>query len=395
MIKQLRRKFIIIAMCSLFAVLAAVISAINVVNYVNVARNADEIVSVLKEGGGMFGDLRGNRMSPETPYQTRFFTVVLNAQGETVDVNDKDIAAIDAPEAEGYARELFLKGKTQGFYKNYRYGVIQNQIGVMYIFVDCTQELNNFYSFLWASIIVSAAGLFLVFVLLCIFSGRATRPFVENYERQKRFITDAGHEIKTPLTIIGADADVLQMQGGANEWTESIKEQVKRLSSLTEKLVFLARTGEEGKPINATDFCLSDAVEETVQTFSAVAMARGLQLNVCLQPNLTYCGDEALIRQLVSLLTDNALKYAQGGSVNISLSSAGNKYRISVINRAPDLQGNLELLFERFYRGDSSRNSETGGHGVGLSVARAIVAAHKGKISAAKEGENVVFTVVL
>ncbi len=397
MIKRLRRKFIIVAMCSVFAVLAVVICAVNVINYVNVIKNADSLIAVLKEGGGSFEGIHSKPISPETPYETRYYTVLLREDGTTLAVNVKEIAAVNAQEAAAAAEELYDKDKVTGFYGNYRYSRTETKEGtIMYIFVDCTRELTSAKQFLVNSVAVAAGSLVLVFVLLLVFSGKVMKPMAESYAKQKRFITDASHEIKTPLTIIGADTDVLEMKDGANEWTQNIKEQVERLTSLTQKLVFLARMDEEGRTLNSTTFCISDTVEETIQPFYAVALARGAVINADIRPNITYCGDESMIRQLLSLLMDNALKYTDGTEVNVSLTTVGSKVQIVVKNRASYLKdGNLDVLFERFYRNDDSRNSETGGHGIGLSVAKTIVSAHKGKITARKDGDVIYFTVIL
>lgn len=399
MIKGLRKKFVVVAMCSVLAVLAVVICVINVVNYVNVVKNADDVIYMLQEGGGKFG-LNGalsvgKPFSPETPYETRFFTVVVDADGNAVFVNDDFIAAISAQEAADMAEELFQKGKKDGFYGSYRYGAAAFGTGTMYIFVDCNKELTSFYNFLWTSIAVGAASLAVVLVLVLYFSDKVMRPVAESYSKQKRFITDASHEIKTPLTIISADADVLE-QSGANEWTADIKRQVSRLSDLTSELVFLARMEEADNRINKTDFCISEAIGEAARPFNAVAQAREMELKTDFKSNLTYNGDETMIRQLASLLIDNAIKYSDGTVVEAALYGSGNKLTFTVKNRASYMRGDkLDDLFGRFYRRDASRNSETGGFGIGLSVAQSIVAAHKGRISARMDGDDVVFTVIL
>lgn len=408
MIKKLRLKFIIIAMCSVFAVLAIIIGTINIVNYTNVEKNANHLVNLLKDGGGGFG---GNfeddkdfterpqmPMSPETPFETRFFTVEFNNEGQVVSVNVDRIAAVDEAKAKEYAENLHKKSRTSGFVGNYRYGVTTTRFGgKMYIFVDCTKELSGFYNFLWVSLAVSAGGLALVFVLVFLLSGKILKPVAESYKKQKQFITDASHEIKTPLTIIGANADVLEMQGGENEWTESIKTQVKRLTALTDKLVFLARMDEESQTLKMTEFSISDTVEETAKSFEAVAQSRGNPLILEIQPNVSYSGDEGMIRQLVNLLVDNALKYSdEGTDITVKLKSIGTKTQLTVQNSNSTISENdMNVLFERFYRSDTSRNSQTGGHGVGLSVAHAIVTAHKGKIKAERESGIVTFTVIL
>ena len=410
MIKRLRKKFIILTSCSVLAVLVIIVGIINIVSYVNAVESADRIVALLIDGGGSFGSDRpdnGNHwdgesgfkperpMSPETPFETRFFIVELDGNGEVTAVNTDKIAAVDGAQAGEYAVSLYKKNGRSGFYGNYRYGTAEKENGTMYVFVDCTKELASFDNFLLVSLAVGASAFVAIFALVFFISGKVTKPIAESYAKQKRFITDASHELKTPLTVIGADAEVLEMQGTANEWTESIKEQVKRLTSLTEKLVFLARMDEE-PTLKATDFSLSDAVEETVKPFIAVALSKGLTLEEDIQKNMSYCGDEALLRQLVSLLVDNALKYSdENGKITVRLRSAGGKIQFTVSNPAKELNGDLSVLFERFYRNDKSRNSETGGHGVGLSLAKAIVEAHKGKITANAENATVTFTVTL
>ncbi|MGN0823645.1 MAG: sensor histidine kinase [Candidatus Coproplasma sp.] len=418
MIKKLRKKFIIVATCSVLAVLILIVGIINIVNYTNVIKNADHIVTLLQEGGGTFG-VDGERisengtaqsgqtndlprkpispMSPETPFETRFFTVIIDENGTACTVNTDKIAAVDQTQATAYAISLYENNKDKGFCDNYRYGTTDTADGgTMYIFVDCTKELTSFKNFLLVSIIVAISAFVAVFVLVFFLSGKVMKPVAESYAKQKRFITDASHEIKTPLTIIGANTEILEMQGVENEWTYGIKEQIKRLTSLTEKLVFLARMDEESQTLKATDFSLSDAVEETIKPFSAVAVSKGLTLEGDIQKNISYCGDESMIRQLISLLADNALKYSdENGRITVRLKTVGGKIQLTVSNPAKDLDGDLSILFERFYRNDKSRNSQTGGHGIGLSVADAIVSAHKGKIAAHAENGIATFTVTL
>lgn len=414
MIKRLRKKFIIVTTCSVLAVLVLIVGIINIVNYVNVVNNSDRIVNLLQDGGGTFGgngfsgdytespdgDFNSKPLrpiSPETPFETRYFTVVLDDSGTVINVNTDKIASVDMTQAADYAVTLFNKKKQTGFYGIYRYGTkTVGNSDTMYIFVDCTKELTSFKTFMLISLAVGLSAFIAVFLLVFFLSGKVTKPIADSYAKQKRFITDASHEIKTPLTVISADAEVLEMQGTCNEWTESIKDQVKRLTSLTEKLVFLARMDEDNKRLTTTDFSLTDAVEETIKPFFAVAVTKGLTLDCDIQKNVSYCGDEALLRQLVSLLVDNALKYSDAnGRVGVKLKATGSKIQLDVYNSAKDLNGDLSILFDRFYRNDKSRNSETGGHGIGLSVAKAIVTAHKGKITAHSENGTVVFTVTL
>lgn len=324
--------------------------------------------------------------------------MVLRLDGTVFSVDTGRIAAVSSEEAAEYAAQLYAQGKTGGFFENYKYQAHACNEGIMYIFLDCNEELETFYSFLFVSILASLIGILLVFALVLFFSKLAVRPVAESYEKQKQFITDASHEIKTPLTVIDANTEVLEMESGENEWTKSIKNQVKRLASLTEKLVFLSRMEEENAALQMADFSLSEAILQTAQPYEAIAEVQGKTLSLEIERNVSYYGNEASLRQLISLLLDNAMKYSNpGGSIAVQFRTAGKNKVLSVKNTVSHIQkGKLDMLFERFYRLDSSRSSQTGGYGIGLSVARAIVTAHKGKISAqSDDGRSILFTIVL
>ena len=396
MFRKVRKKFVIVAVCSVFIVMLCILGTINIVNYTKVVNNADEIIDILKEGNGEFGNFPGQDFSPEMPFSTRYFTVTLAPDGQIVRMNLNKIVSVSVEEAASYATELSAKGKASGFYGNFRYGVLSMHTGeTMYLFVDCFVELESFNNFLLASIVIGSVGVAVVFVLVFIFSGRIMKPVAESYRKQKQFITDAGHEIKTPLTVIGANTELIEMLSGESEWTKGIKEQIERLKNLTEKLIFLAKT-EEQTNISMFEFSLTDAVRETIQSFAAVAASRNISLTTDIQNDLCYIGNEEMIRQLVSLLTDNALKYTDGDTVAVTLRAENGKRILETRNRASYMRdGSLNGVFERFARGDSSRNSQTGGQGIGLSVSKAIVEAHKGKINGECRSGIVTFTVIL
>ena len=394
MIKSLRRKFIAIAMCSLIGVLVLTVGFINTFSYIDVVNKADSRLSLIEGNNGTFpkngqphkdGGMRGGgKMSPEAPFETRYFTVTIGESGNVTTVDTGKIAAITTSEASEYAADLYAKNSDSGFYGNYRYKAVPKSNGTLYIFLDCSRELSSFWSFLVISILISIAGILVVFALVLIFSKIAVKPFAESYEKQKRFITDASHEIKTPLTIIEANTEVLEMTGAESEWTQSIRNQIKRLSSLTQKLVFLARMDENQGKLEMTEFSLSDAVLETADSFSTVAMNSGKTLDINVQNGILLRGNEMTIRELVSVLVDNAVKYStENGNISVSLVEESGHKKLTVKNSTTSLEkGNHDILFERFYRSDSSRNSETGGSGIGLSIAKAVATAHKAKIHA-------------
>lgn len=407
MIKKLRRKLIAACMLSLAVVLLVILGGVNLVSYQKVVADADTVLSLLAANGGVFPkghQDQGERpeegvppvlgkkdpfapriLSPETPYESRFFSVVLGEDGQVLETDMDQIAAVDREEAAAYAQGVAQSGRTAGFWGNYRYLLSQEEGVSRVIFLDCGRSLSSFRSTLLASVALSLLGLLAVLVLLLILSHRIVRPVAESYEKQKQFITDAGHELKTPMTIISADADLLEMECGENQWLTDIRRQAQRLTGLTNDLIYLSRMEEEQPKLQVIQFPLSDLAEEMAQSFAAPAQSQGKELEVSVQPMLSCTGDEKAIRQLISILLDNALKYSpQGGKLALKLEKQGRSVLLTVSNTTaqPMERDKLSHLFDRFYRTDQSRSSQTGGYGLGLSIARSIVLAHKGKIRA-------------
>ena len=386
----------------------------------------------LKENELKENDLKRHGISPESQFDTRYFTVTINSKGEVENIDTSKIASVSSENAAEYAKKLWESGKKgdgkSGFAESCKYLTVDEDGSTMYIFLSCQRELSTIKTYILASVGISAFGLLVVFVMIYFFSGRILKPVSESYEKQKRFITDASHEIKTPLTIIDANTEVIEMMEGENEWTSSTRKQIARLTSLTEKLVFLSRMDEEATKLEMLEFSLSDAILDTAEPFKAVAGTKGKKLTIDVTDKILYTGDEKTIRQLVSILIDNAIKYSGCSSVScekgnlnktiqtqndcvtttgdtapeieLTMRPSGKNRIITVWNTVDDTanikKGRQDMLFERFYRTDASRNSKTGGFGIGLSAAYAIVKAHKGKITAeSKDGRSIKFTIVL
>lgn len=332
------------------------------------------------------------------PFETRFFSVRIDNSGEIVSTYTDKIAAVDEATAIEYAKEIFGQGKSKGFKGNYRYAVSVSDNYTDIIFLDSARSLDTFQSFLQASILISLAGLVLVFILIFIFARIVVKPVAETYEKQKQFITDANHELKTPLTVIGANCDILEMENGENEWTNSIRNQVKNLTDLTNKLVLLSRMDEESVKVNMSEISLSEMVADTANPYLALALSHNKTFETKIENDITVKGDAALLHKLIALLLDNAFKYSDDeGYIELSLALVG-KYKLITVTNTTDgvPQKDLNKIFERFYRLDKSRNSETGGHGIGLSVAKAITDLHKGKITVSSpDGKKIIFTVSL
>lgn len=405
MIKKLRQKFILSAMLSLILVLFVILSGIHIMSYNKITSDADNVLNVLNQYGGKFPKYNSlerkyiNPISPETPYQSRYFTVSFNSDGSVENVDTGKVVAVDTNSAKEYAVKVYESGTSNGFYDVYRYGKFYNEQEktTLIIFLDCSKELSNIYSSIIFSIILSLIGSFSVFILVVISSKFFLKPVYESYKKQKQFITDAGHEIKTPLAIIDANLELIEMENGKSEWTGSIKNQVQRLASLTSDLITLSRI-EENDKIIMDKFSFSDAVCDEIEPFIIPAVTHKKSLDYDVDANIEICGDEKSIRRLINILLDNAVKYTpQNGSIFVELKRQDKNIVLTVKNEADNLKtGDMPYLFDRFYREDKSRNSDIKGYGIGLSVAKAIVDSHKGKITAKSPDGNIfIITVVL
>ena len=305
------------------------------------------------------------------------------------------ISAVDEVGAAEYARVGGAREK--GFYQDFRFIRWNDEDGTLFIFLDRSKEIASFRSLLFSSILVAFFGLLAVFVLLLVLSKRIARPVSESYEKQRRFITDAGHEIKTPLTIISADVDVLDMEYGESEWLRDIQLQIKRLTTLTNDLIYLSKIEESQNQLQMKEFSLSALSDELVQSFQALAKTQEKLFTSSIQPDIVMRGDEKMICQAISNLLDNALKYSEPkGTISLILEKRGRFIYLDVFNTTPAIsEENLRNLFDRFYRADPSRNSQTGGHGIGLSIVQAVVLAHKGEVStSSQDGRSLVISVV-
>lgn len=428
--RRLRRKFILVAMGAVTVVLTLIIAGINIVNYSHVCKMADARLDYILAGKGSIdwedesrtdsgnggdtstgmvadGDRAGARvghfegMTAESPFDTRYFTVTL-VDGQVVDVNTARIAAVGAKRAARIAMGLDSKGLTSGFSGNYRYTTTAQGEKTTYVFVDCSRELASFHSFLNASVAISCIGWLAVLAIVTVASGAVIRPMVESYSKQKRFITDASHEIKTPLAVIDAANEVQEIESGESEWTQSIHEQVARLTALTERLVFLARMDEGSAGFTMASIDLSEAVDKAAAPFESVAVSRGKRLSMSVATGVRAHADAAAVTQVVELLLDNATRYASEGSVielslrAVSRGAGKGSAELVVSNAVDELpEGDLDRLFDRFYRADVSRSSKTGGSGVGLSVVRAIAEAHGGSATVSGHDHQITFTVRL
>lgn len=413
MISKLKRKFTLLATVSMLALMTLLVGIMNIINYSTVVSEADNILDVISQPNAPFMD-KGQRpdrpkreieefiphgMSPEVPYESRFFVAKVFKNGDQNQVDITNIISVDDSEAAAYVDKALNSGKLRGFLGQFRYLKTEDSNVTRIVFLDCGRKLDAFNRFLLISVLSGLFGCVLVFFVFCFAAGKIVRPIAESYEKQKRFITDAGHEIKTPLTIINANVDLMELDYGEQESLNEIKLQTTRLSELTAELVYLSKMEENENLAQKIEFPISDLIQETVNPFQALATAQNKNLRVDIASGLTANGVPDAIRRLASVLLENAMKYSpEGGIVTVSLKEQKKNIVFTVFNTTSNKidQDSLPHLFERFYRADASRNSETGGSGLGLSIAKAIVDGHGGTITAeTRNSDDLTVTVVL
>lgn len=447
MVSKLRRKFVITAMSALLVILVVLIGVINISNFVEVTKSADELLTILADNDGNFPDMNpafdqgkndsgshdkkqgdlensedvaapdndsGSALPPEpkdeelkrdiyyytksieAPFSTRYFWVRFDTTGEITQIDTSHIALISEDTAGEMAQSIYEASGTKGYKSSYRYYVTQSENGdTLILFKDCSSDLYNAVRLLRNTFLLMLVCLLAMFILVWTMSGHAVSPVVESLEKQKQFITDAGHELKTPLAVISANVDVIELDNGKSEWTKSIKNQVNRMAELVKNMLTLTRMEEESVKTVFSDIDLSSILAEASNSFSAVADASNKKYTVDIEKGVHIKGDRNSITQLASLLIDNAMKYSsENGEVNISMHQ-GKHVEFEVRNTCDNIpEGNLDKLFDRFYRADTSRSRKSGGYGIGLSVARAIANSHGGNIEALRDGDHAIRFVV-
>lgn len=340
MIKKLKRKFTVLATVSMFLLMMTLVLIMNIVNYSSVVRESDAVLNIISNSGDSltdnssppakpteqdFGFLPKREMSPEVPYESRYFTVAVNEKGEIEEQDLSKIISVNSDSVSEYINKAIKSSGKNGLIGQFRFLKITKGDVTKIVFLDCGRKLDTFFTFLWTSLTVGFAGCIIVFVLFLFISGKIVRPIAESYEKQKRFISDAGHEIKTPLTIINANVDLLEFDGEKEELNE-IKNQTHRLTELTNGLVYLSKMEESGENLPRVEMPLSDIVSEEAESFRALALVKNIAFNVYAQPQINFFGVPEAMRRLVCIITENAVKYTEnGGIINIKLEKIKNK----------------------------------------------------------------------
>ena len=430
MVRRLRRKFVLTAMTALLIIVVLMISCILLIYFHQQDSRADSTLQMLLDNDGTFPDMKdpsqpdnsGGRIpgqgprgadfdaarAIEMPFETRYFTVRLDADGNILSTDVDHIAAISSEDAESYAASAFSSGKTKGYLDGYKFADNVQDNGVtLIVFLDCNSSFSNLTQLFRISILIAGITLVLMLVLVEALSGNAVAPVVESLDKQKQFISDAGHELKTPLSVISANVDVPELTEEKNEWTKSRRNQVGRMTALVTNMLTLSRMDEAKWKDLFSRVNFSKIAQSTADTFRVVAKSREKEYTISIQEDLHVFGEQRALEQLCTLLLDNAMKYSsEHGSIVISLTEDHKKARLEVSNTCDEIpSGNLDRLFDRFYRADSSRTripansgsttATAGGFGIGLSAAREICESHGGEIRAVHDAEHIIRFIVL
>lgn len=403
MIKTLRRKFIRITMFAVAMVMILLCLIVNVANYLSVNSELNQKLEMIYENQGMIPMPAKEDKPPdgakdkpfvrEEPYSTRYFVLKFDDNGNMLERDLEHIAAVTEADTKEFLELAIKAGSGYGYYSGYKYYVAaQGENRNIAIFIDCYDDLKKIYTVCVLSIAAMAVCIVLVYIIVVMLSGRVVEPMIKNEQKQKQFITDAGHELKTPITVIATSLTVLEMEVGKQKWIDKAMAQTEKLKTLVNSLVSLARIDEGGDALKKSMFDISGAVEDTLKSFEDFAEVQGHRLNSIVAEGIKYMGDEYAIRQLVSIFIDNAVKYAEADS-DIYFEMKKNKKGviISTKNACSGITAeDAGKLFDRFYRPDKSRSSATGGSGIGLSLARSITQAHNGSVQAKLIDDNTI-----
>ena len=390
MIKSLRRKFVATSVASVAVVIILMASTLNFINYYKMGQRVDDSLYEASKSSALvtiFSDGEEDMI------------VTKNTASKTPNNNGFSIAKIDENKnvIRSYRDDVLIKGKddlqklvtdavnessTSGYVGTYRYLKVNNDAGNLVLLLNTQRDLDSFHAFMRNSIIVSSIVILSVFILLVLISKKVIAPIQQSYQKQKQFITDASHELKTPLAIIRSNTDVLELENGDSKWTKNIQNQVDRLTSLVNSLVVFSRM-EEKDTAEKVKFNLSESLHARIDDFEELASFQKKHIIADIDNNIYYRGEQQAIVQLMDILLENAIKYAtKETNINVTLKKNKKYAMMKISNQANVKKGDLRKVFDRFYRLDESRNSTVKGYGIGLSMAKLIAEKHKEVIKA-------------
>lgn len=413
MIKHFRKQFIAFSTCALLLVIITIVGSISSVTYFRAHQEVNSVLTILSHNEGEMP----RRMTPqqqaqpfaqpfnrESLSQYRYFSTTINKRDNEMEINDDHILSVSPTEIEQLTNRVLKHRRTQGkiLYKQtfYAYRIKKTDKKVNVVFLDESLMLSRAREVTYLGILLGAICLILYTVVLIIFSKAAIQPIIKAEKRQKEFITNAGHELKTPLTVISANTEMQELMNGETDLTKSTKEQVDRLTHLINSFVSLARFQERPQTV----LSVVDASKITKQVgdnFKTVINKEGKHFFPAISPNLFVKANDHYYYELVSILLDNANKYCDAGgdvSLNLKLGKRKKNVILTVTNSfAAGKDVDYRRFFERFYREDKARtvDKQKSGYGIGLSMAQNIVKNFGGRIKANYSNGKISFIVTL
>lgn len=373
MTQKLRVRFVLIAILALIIMQGLIIFFSAQGSYHNMIDKADSLIAAINDA-----------YPEDAGVDARYFiaTVGNSEQGNKLDM--ANIHSVKKDQARKYVKIALESQEDTGFVDTFRYHIYRDAHGIRIIFLSRSHSIDAIKNTISSSVLFSAMGLSVMLLLLIAVSFWVTHPVKVSYDKQQQFVTSASHELGTPLTVIKANTDILQLDDPNNEWLCDIQKQTARLTEMTHRLTTLAKMDEQGNKIKRIVFPISDLAEDVAASYHALAQTEEKPFSVMIEPNLTYNGEENMIRQLMTILLDNAFKYCpSGGCVDLSVKKVSQGIQISVCNNTQDLEtDDLSRMFDRFYRSKQATGSGKKGYGLGLSIADTIIKAHKSRIFA-------------
>lgn len=337
-----------------------------------------------------------NDIPPKTIDSIDYFVIMADTSGKFLDIFNND--EIENSLAQRYIDSILDDGAVSGMIESFQFCKSQKTNGTVFVFTDKSAEMNMLDRLIKTTILIGSVSFILLSVLVVFLSRKSIEPVQKAFEKQKQFISDASHELKTPLTIISANADVLAGEIGDNKWLNYIQSQAYRMSLLVNDLLNLTRLENNSADMTFSEFNLSQAVLNTALPFECQAFEAHKIFNVDVEKNITIVASERHCKQLFAIFIDNAIKHSdENGEIKVSLKKSGDKKIFSVYNTGSGIRDDeKEKIFERFYRSDDSRSRSTGGYGLGLAIAKSIIDYHKFKLSVENiQGKYIKFIITM
>mgnify|MGYP000998378460 CR=1 FL=1 len=409
MFRRLRLQFIVVATIAVSIMLISVIGILNASKYATSEKRINKILDLLSENNGVLPDeevvekILGRKTNPDIIVQYRYFSAYVDGSNKVITMNTEHIANLSDTDVVFYVKKILSGNNKYGNFKTtdgqkfaYKLNSYEDESKLIVV-LDTTSYIEDRDDLIDTSVFIFFSNLVFFIIIFVIFSGKVMMPFMENYRNQRAFITNAGHELKTPIAIISANNELCEMLYGENEWTQSTKDQIQRLTELINRLVVLARFEEQSNVV-AVNINFSNIVEKSSKSFKSLAIKGGKNFESDIQKDIFISGDEGALYELINILIDNANKYCdEGGNIGVRLSQHGitfKKAKLVIYNTYKEGKNiDYSKFFERFYREDKSHNSSVSGYGVGLSIARNIINRHKGKIHVTYKNDFIYFNV--